>query len=105
MSNAVPQYSLTHLLMFVALVAILLALGMSERVANWESMICDLEFSSDGKQLLVTRYDARDAGVPRKAYSDLLCRTISVVDVATGMAKDLVEGVTLPHRGPSFPVY
>jgi WD40 repeat protein len=62
-------------------------------------LICDLEFSSDGKQLLITRYDARAVDLPHMTCFDLLCRTISVVDVATGRVKDVVERVVPPNRG------
>lgn len=88
--------------MTVALVAVLLTLARSEGCGTRESMIGSLEFSSDGKQLLVTRIDAHDQGVPNKHYQDEVCRTISVVDVATGTVATVVEQVVKATRGPQF---
>ena len=90
------QFSLTQLLMFVALVAILLTLAKSEGCRMRYSMIGSMEFSSDGKQLLVARYDARHAGVPGKGYKDEACRTISIFDAETAAltppAAAIIEG-------------
>jgi WD40 repeat protein len=97
-----PQFSLTQLLMTVALAATLLTLARSEGCGARESMIVHLEFSSDGKQLLVARFDDHDAGVPGKHYSDEVCRTICVVDSKAAAVTQVVERVVKPHRGPAF---
>ena len=100
-----PQFSLTQLLMTVALAAILLTLARSEGCGGRESRIVHLEYSSDGKQLLVTRFDEHDAGVPRKHYSDEICRTICIVNSKTAAVTQVVEQVVTPYRGPTFGLY
>ena len=100
-----PQFSLTQLLMTVALVAILLTLARSEGCGTRESMIGSLEFSSDGKRLLVARYDAHNAGVPLKHYLDEVCRTISVIDVEAGVPTTRIEQVVKSTSGPAFQLF
>ena len=70
MGRVMPHFSLTQLLMTVALVAIVFTLARSEGCGTRESLVVHLEFASDGKHLLVARFDDHDAGVPHKHYSD-----------------------------------
>ena len=97
------QFSLTQLLMFVALVAILLTLARSEGCGYRRSMIGSLEFSADGKRLLVARYDDHNAGVPNKGYVDEICRTISVIDVESGTVTSIVDQVVKSYGSPVVP--
>ena len=100
------QFSLTQLLMAVPLVAIMLTLVMSDGCGTRYSMIGSLDFSSDGKQLAVARYDARDACVTLKCYKADVSRTISIVDVQSGSVVDIVERALKPgNQGPAFRLY
>jgi WD40 repeat protein len=100
------QFSLTQLLMAITLVSILMALVRSEGCGRRYSMASSLDFSPDGKRLVVARYDARDANVPLKGYKADASRTISIVDVESASVVDIVEHVLEPgNRGPAFGLY
>jgi len=87
------QFSLTQLLMFVALVAILLTLVRSEGCRSRNSAIWSLEFASDGKNLLVARYDGHAVDSSGTHFQGEVCRTISVIDVDAGLPKMVVDQV------------
>jgi WD40 repeat protein len=100
------QFSLTQLLMTVPLVAILLTLVKSEGCGTRYAMLGSLEFSPDGKQLLVVRYDARDSNVRGKGYKSDISRTISILDVESGSVIAIVEQtLQLGDHGPAWELF
>ena len=77
--------------MFVALVAIILTIVRSEGCGTRYTMIGSLDFSLAGTQLVVARYDARDANTPMKLYKADVSRTISTIDVETCRVTAIVQ--------------
>ena len=100
------QFTLTQLLMAVWLVAIALTFVRSEGCGRRYTKVSCVAFSRDGKHLAVVRHDARDARTPLKCYKANVCRTISVLDVATGSTEEIVEqDLQRGNQGPAFDLW
>lgn len=98
-----PRFSLTQLLMGMALVAILLVFTQSEGCGTRYSTIEALSFSSDDSQILVTKLTARNARTPMKLYKSNLARTVSWLDRSTGAGRGMVHQDFKPgNSGPAF---
>lgn len=89
-----PRFTLTQLLMGIALVAILLLLTQSEGCGERYTIIECISFSSDGSRIAVSKLQARDARIPMKAYKADVSRTISLLSSNGGSA-----GTLVPHIG------
>ena len=57
------------------------------------SAIWSLEFASDGKNLLVARYDGHAVDSSGTHFQGEVCRTISVINVDAGLPKMVVDQV------------
>lgn len=98
-----PRFTLTQLLMGMALFAILLVFTQTEGCGRRYSMIETLSFSSDDSRILVTKLTARDARTPMKLYKSGLARTVSWADTSTGAARGMVHQDFKPRNsGPAF---
>jgi WD40 repeat protein len=96
------HFSLAHTLVAVVLIAILLALVISESRGRVNSTICSLAFSQDGREILVVRCDDRSVFQPKSGRTELssriqidCSRTISIIDAQTGSTREVVERSTL----------
>jgi WD40 repeat protein len=89
------QYSLTQLLMALSFVAISLGLFSSRGCEPLVTRVKCLEFSPDGRELLVVRTDERDIFQSR-SRSPRVSRTISVFDANRGLLTRIVERVWSP---------
>jgi WD40 repeat protein len=100
------QFTLGGLFMFVTLVAILLTFLRAEGCGRSFTKIGSVEFSPDGKRLVVARYNARDANVSMKAWWSDVSRTISIVNVESGTVERVLEQTTKPgNQGPALVIY
>ncbi|MEM6691329.1 MAG: WD40 repeat domain-containing protein [Planctomycetota bacterium] len=98
-----PRFTLTQLLMGMALFAILLVFTQTEGCGKRYSMIETLSFSSDNSRVLVTKLTARDARTPMKLYKTNLARTVSWADTSTGAVRGRVHQDFKPgNSGPAF---
>ena len=101
-----PQFTLTQLLMTVALVAILLGMANSEGCGTRYCKVSDLAFSPDGKHLVAVQNTARRTNASLKDYLADVSRTISILDAATGKTERIVEQEKRSgYQGPAFGLY
>ena len=97
------RFSLTQLLMGVALLAIGLLFLRTDGCGRRYSLIECLSFSPDGSRLAVTRIDCRDAQTSMKFYKANLSRTISLLDTQNGeLLKIVHQDYRSGNHGPAF---
>ena len=95
-----PKFSMTQLLMAMALIAILLVLLRSDRISGRYATIESLCFSSDGSRLIVSKLTARDAEVPLKMSKTDIKKTLSSIDVASKVPTcTVLHGLNLDTSG------
>ncbi len=98
-----PHFTLSQLLMGVALIAITLSFTQAEGCGTRYTMIETLSFTSDGSRIAVTTLNARDARTPLKFYKSNVARTISWLNATDGVNRGLIHQDFKPGNcGPAF---
>ena len=98
-----PQFTLSQLLMGMALIAIILAFTQSEGCGQRRTVIESLSFSSDDSRIAVTKLDARDANTPNKGHKANVARTVSWLGVADGSHRGIIhQDFKRGNRGPAW---
>lgn len=98
-----PRFTLSQLLMGVALIAIILAFTQTEGCGTRYTMIETLSFTSDDSRIAVTKLNARDARTPLKFYMANVARTISWLNASDGVNRGLIhQDFKSGNRGPAF---
>lgn len=101
-----PRFTLSQLLMGVALIAIVLVFTQTEGCGTRYTMIETLSFTSDDSQIAVTKLSARDARTPFKFYKANVARTVSWLNVADGENRGLIHQDFKPgNSGPAFQLW
>lgn len=96
------RFTLTQLLLWVVLAAIILSLTQVGGCSARSQTISSLSFSPDGKWLAASAYNWRGANVPFKAYVADVCRTIELMNT-TELKRVQVHQETLwGNQGPGF---
>lgn len=97
------RFTLSQLLMGMALIGLVLALFLSDGCGTHYDRISYIEYTADGSTLAVARHDGRDANVSFKFYLRNVSRTVSLLDVASQQYLGVIEQQLLPgDRGPAF---
>lgn len=98
-----PRFTLSQMLMGVALVAIGLLFTQAEGCGSRFAMIESMAFSSDDSRILVTKLTARDAQTPGKGYMADIARWVSWLDARNGYGLGVVRhDFAGGNRGPAF---
>jgi len=98
-----PRFTLSHIFMGTALVAIIMALTQSEGCGTRYSMIEAISFSSDKSRIVVTNLNGRDAQTPMKGYKANVSRTVSWLETSTGDSSGIIHQDFRPgNSGPAF---
>lgn len=97
------RFSVRNLLTAVFLACLILTLVQSEGCGYRYSKVTGIAFSPCSTELVVARFDGRDAQVRFKAYLTNVCRTVSQLDAETGATRRLFEqDLRRGNKGPAF---
>lgn len=86
-----PRFTLTQVLMAVALVGIVAALVKTDALARRYAVVSSLAISSDGQQLALVHSFAKDARLPSQEYNTNLQRAVHLLDYRTLRTRLTIE--------------
>ena len=99
--RATPRFDVLQLLMFVALVAVIVAFTQSEGCGKRIRLIECVSVSDDGNTMLVSSLSGRYANTPGKIYKADVSRTISLINTQARSVRSIHQDFRPGNCGPA----